>query len=101
MNLTGQEVVKYFKESCEKNSKLFIPDMPREEAVAESLGKYYNSEDLMKAIDWYTSSNKGPFLVFDFAVQSRDIIEKAKYEHEAVDRFRKIVEETKRKFVSE
>jgi hypothetical protein len=94
-------VIKYFKESCEKHSKLFIPDIPREDAVAESLGKYYNSKDLEKAIDWYVNTNKGPFLVFDFAVQSRDIIEKAKYESEAVDRFKQIVEETKRKFHTE
>lgn len=101
MNLTGQEVIKYFKESCEKYSKLFIPDMPREDAIAESLAKYYNADELIKAIDWYVNANKGPFLVFDFAVQSRDIVEKSKYEAQAVDRFKQIVEETKRKFHTE
>lgn len=96
-NLTGPKLIQLFKDYSESTHKLFIPDPPREDAVAESLCKHYNSEHLEAAVKWYIDNNPGPFLVFDFAVESRNLVDKIKFEKQSIDRFRDIVQETRKR----
>jgi hypothetical protein len=97
MRVTGQSLIDLFKSYSEKSHKLFIPDSPRQEQVADSLAHHYDGELLEKAVRWYIDNRPGPFLVFDFAVESRDLVEKVKYENEAKARFQDIVAETRKR----
>ena len=99
--LTGNELIKTFKDLCEKSSKLFIPDSPRQESVADALVQHYDDDLLIKSLEFYVSSNNGPFLMFDFAIVSRNVFEKVKFEEEAKNRFRNLVRETHDRMVSE
>jgi len=89
------------KNCCKKYHKLFIPDSPRQEAVAESLLSFYDKDVLFSAIELFVKSTPGPFLVFDFAVQSKIYTDKVKFENKSVDKFKQIVEQTKRRMESE
>lgn len=95
--ITGQSLIDLFKDYSEKSHKLFIPDTPRQEQVADSLAKHYDAELLRKAVVWYIDNRPGPFLIFDFAIESRDLVEKVKYENEAKARFQDIVAETRKR----
>jgi len=95
--ITGEDLINLFKTCSEKYSKLFIPDSPRQDDVADSLARHYDGDLLEKAVMWYIESRPGPFLIFDFAIESRDIVEKVKYESEAKSRFQDIVEETRKR----
>jgi len=97
MKLTGESLIDLFKTCSEKSHKLFIPDSPRQEQVADSLAKHYDGELLEKAVKWYIENRTGPFLVFEFAVESRGIVEKVQYESEAKSRFQDIVAETRKR----
>ena len=97
MKLTGESLIDLFKTCSEKSHKLFIPDSPRQDQIADSLVQHYDAKLLQKAVEWYIESRPGPFLVFDFAVESRDLVEKVKYENEAKSRFQDIVAETRRR----
>lgn len=101
MEATGQELIKFFKESCNKSHKLFIPDSPRQEAVADAIADFYKRQELFDAIQLFVKSNSGPFLIFDFAVESRTYVERVKFENKSVDKFKNIVEETRKRMVSE
>lgn len=101
MNQTGQDLVIHFKECCAKRNKLFIPDIPRQTHVADALVQYYKHDDLWNAIDIFVKSNPGPFLVFDFAVQSRIYIERLKFDKDSETKFKDIVEQTKKRMESE
>lgn len=96
MALSGSDVVEVFKLYCNQHNKLFVPDSPRQEEVADSMAQHYDSDDLLEAIRWYIEKETGPFIVFDFAIKSRDYIEKVKKERASVDKFRKTVEETRK-----
>jgi hypothetical protein len=96
-NLTGPKLIQLFKDYSESTHKLFIPDPPREDAVADTLCKHYNHDDLEAAVKWHIDNEQGPFLVFDFAVQSRILVDKVKFERLSVDRFKDIVEETRKR----
>lgn len=96
-NLTGPSLIQLFKDYSESTHKLFIPDPPREDAVADSLCKHYDGELLERAIKWYVDNNPGPFLVFDFAIESRSLVEKVRFEKQSVDRFKDIVQETRKR----
>lgn len=95
--LTGLDLIQLFKDYSETTHKLFIPDPPREEQVADSLCKHYDSDLLEKAVKWFIDNNTGPFLVFDFAVESRSLVEKVRFEKESVDKFKNIVQETRKR----
>ena len=95
--LTGLELIELFKDYSETSHKLFIPDPPRQEQVSDSLCKHYDGELLEKAVKWYIDNNPGPFTVFDFAVESRTVVEKVKFEKQSVDKFRDIVQETRKR----
>lgn len=101
MNQTGQDLVLHFRECCSKRNKLFIPDIPRQTQVSDALVGYYERNELMAAVDLFIKSNPGPFLIFDFAVQSRIYVEKVKFNKNSEDKFKDIVEKTKRRMESE
>jgi hypothetical protein len=94
---TGQDLIRYFKSCCEKQNKLLIPDSPRQEAVADSLANFYKTDNLELGIDRFVKSKPGPFLIFDFAIESRSFIEKAEFDKKSSDKFKSIVEETKKR----
>lgn len=95
--LTGASLIQLFSDYCEKSHKLFIPDKPRQEEIAESLVRHYDHDLLEKGVQWYINNNAGPFLLFEFAVESRSVIEKVKYESASKVRFQDIVEETRKR----
>jgi len=97
MKLTGEGLIDLFKSYSEKSHKLFIPDTPRQEQIADSLASHYDGDLLQKAVMWYIDNRPGPFLVFDFAVESRGLVEKVQYENEAKSRFEDIVAETRKR----
>lgn len=99
--LTGKELIEYFKSLCDKSHKLFIPDSPRQDAVADALVEHYDKEILMKGVEAFIKTRPGPFLIFDFAVESRTLIDKIKFEEEAKNRFRNLVRETHERMVNE
>lgn len=99
--LTGPELIKLFADYSLKSHKLFIPDLNRQEAIADSLVNHYESDLLEKSVIWFIDNNLGPFLIFDFALRSRDIVEKIKYEDQSVVKFKNIVEETRKRMESE
>ena len=101
MEVTGLELIKFFKESCKKSNKLFIPDSPRQESVADALAEFYKKEELFNAGQLFIKSKTGPFLVFDFAIESRSYVDKTKFESKSVNAFKEIVEQTKKRMESE
>jgi len=100
-NLTGQEVMQHFVSCCKKRSKLFVPDSPRQEQVCDALADFYNKEVLFDAIDEFTKANPGPFIVFDFAIQSKKYIDHVTLEKKSRDKFISIVQETKKRMEQE
>lgn len=98
---TGPELINYLKESCKKSAKLFIPDSPRQEDVADALVDHYEKSILYDAIDTFVKSRTGPFLLFDFAIESKKITDKVKKEKESIERFKQIVKETHDRMVNE
>jgi hypothetical protein len=101
MEVTGLELIKFFKESCKKSHKLFIPDSPRQDAVADAIAEFYSKQELFDAIDLFIKSKTGPFLIFDFAVESRAYVDRIKFENKSTDKFKNLVEETRKRMVSE
>jgi len=95
--LTGQEVLQHFISCCKKRSKLFVPDTPRQEQVCDALGDFYEIDILFDAIDEYVKVNPGPFIVFDFAVQSKKYIDHVILEKKSRDNFIFMVKETKKR----
>lgn len=100
-NLTGQEVMQHFVSCCKKRSKLFVPDSPRQEQVCDALADFYNKEILFDAIDEFTKANPGPFIIFDFAIQSKKYIDHVTLEKKSRDKFISIVQETKKRMEQE
>jgi len=95
--LTGQEVLQHFISCCKKRSKLFVPDSPRQEQVCDALGDFYEIDILFDAIDEYVKVNPGPFIIFDFAVQSKKYIDHVINEKKSRDSFLFMVKETKKR----
>jgi hypothetical protein len=100
MITTGQELIDFFKSCCEKHSKLFIPDSPRQEAVADALSKFYKTDNLSTGIEYFIKNRTGPFLIFDFAIESRNFVDKAEFDKKSNDKFKSIVQETKKRLES-
>lgn len=101
MSLTGNDVIVAFQTYCTEYDKLFIPDMPRQEAIAESLAKHYNSDDLLEAIKFFVKNDKGPHLIFEFALKSKDIVDRNKFNRESGAKFKEIVAQTRKKIESD
>lgn len=89
------------KESCKKSGKLFIPDSPRQEDVANALAEHYDGELLLETIPYFVKSKSGPFLMFDFAIESKKFTDKVKQEKESKNKFMQIVKETHDRMVNE
>jgi len=99
--ITGTELINVFKKCCDTSHKLFIPDSPRQESVADALVEHYNADIITQAVKRYVASKPGPFLVFDFAVDSRTYVEIVKKEQASVNKFKDIVQETKKRLAEE
>jgi hypothetical protein len=95
--ITGPELIELFTNYSRQSHKLFIPDVTRQEPIADSLVQHYDADLLEKGVKWYIDQNPGPFTVFDFATRSRDIVERLKYEDQSVALFKNIVAETKKR----
>ena len=92
--ITGQDLIKYFKECCEKQHKLFVPDSPRQDSVADSLASFYKEENLKLGIENFINNKTGPFLIFDFAIESKNIADKVKFEEQAKNKVKDLVKQT-------
>lgn len=99
--ITGTELISVFKKFCDTSHKLFIPDSPRQESVADALVEHYDGEILKQAVRKYVSHKPGPFLIFDFAVDSRTYVDIVKKEQASVSKFKDIVQETKKRLAEE
>ena len=99
--VTGQNLLEYLRDCCKKSNKLFIPDSPRQEAVADALAEHYDGDLLKMGIDLFVKSRTGPFLIFDFAIESKKMIDKVKQEMESKQKMMLIIQETKNRMESE
>jgi hypothetical protein len=100
MSISGNDMISVFGYLCKDKKKLFVPDSPRQDDVAKSLVEHYDGDDLLDAIKLYISSEQGPILIFDFALKSRDLVEKVKKERTSVEKFKQTVADT-RKLIQE
>jgi hypothetical protein len=96
MTITGHDLIEAFKTYCESEGKLFIPDSPRQDDIADSLAKHYDSDDILDAIKWCVKTEDGPFLIFDFAIKSRDYIDKIRKEKNSISKFKQVVADTRK-----
>jgi len=83
------------RELSSKDSKFFLPDIGREEPVADSLVETYEYEDLIVMAGQYVSKTTGPIMVFNFAMEVPTMISKTVSERESKEKFLSIVEKTK------
>lgn len=97
MKATGQETIEHFQNYCKQQSKLFIPDSPRQESVAKALADFYDKDILFKAIESFIKSRTGPFLVFDFAVESKTFTDKIRFDDKSNAKFKELLEETRKR----
>lgn len=97
MKATGEQTIQHFKDCCKKQSKLFIPDSPRQEAVADALAEFYDKDLLFNAIEYFIKSRTGPFLVFDFAVESKSYTDRVMFDNKSNMKFQEILEETRKR----
>lgn len=97
MKATGEQTIEHFKNCCKKQSKLFIPDSPRQESVADALSEFYQQDILFSAIEMFVKSRSGPFLVFDFAVESKSFTDKVVFDSKSSLKFQEILEETRKR----
>jgi hypothetical protein len=95
--LTGQIVLQHFVSCCKKRNKLFVPDSPRQEQVCDAIASFYDQEVLIDAIDEYVKANPGPFIIFDFAIQSKKYIDHVITEKKSRDTFINMVQQTKKR----
>lgn len=101
MKVTGEQTIQHFQDCCKKYNKLFIPDSPRQEAVAKAIADFYESELLFKAIESFIKTRTGPFLVFDFAVESKSFIDRVVFDGKSESKFQAILEETRKRMTDE
>jgi hypothetical protein len=64
------------------------------------LATFYRKDGLEEAIEYFVKSRPGPFLVFDFAIESRSFVERIEFEKKSQDKFKDIVQETKKRLGS-
>ena len=99
--VTGTELISALEKSCKKLHKLFIPDSPRQESVANALVEHYDGDTLIGALELYVKSKPGPFLMFDFAIESRVYVETIKKEQASINKFRDLVKQTQERLAEE
>ena len=86
MIITGSELIECFKNYCKKYHKLFIPDSPRQEQVADALASFYKKDNLENAVEYF--------------IESRTFVERVEFEKKSQDKFKDIVQETKKRLES-
>lgn len=101
MSISAEDVIEAFKSYCDEYNRLFIPDNPRQDAIAESLSKHYGADDLLMAMKYFVQNDQGPFLLFEFALKSRNIIEKSSFDRKSEQHFKNVVAETRKKIENE
>jgi len=89
------DLIKLLRQLSSEKGKFFLPDIGREEAVADSLLDAYRYDDLEDCAHKYVSKANSPILMFSFAMEVPSIIQKAISERESREKFRSIVEKTK------
>jgi|TARA_B100000809_G_C15093278_1_gene514030 hypothetical protein len=94
-NQTGADLIKLLRQLSSETGKFFLPDLGREEAVAESLIDAYRYDDLTACANEYIKKCGSPVLVFSFAMEVPSIMQKAITERESREKFRSIVQKTK------
>jgi len=92
---TGADLIKLLRQLSSETGKFFLPDLGREEAVADSLMDAYRYDDLAACANEYMKKCCSPVLVFSFAMEVPSIIQKAITERESREKFRSIVKKTK------
>jgi hypothetical protein len=68
--------------------------------VADALSKFYKTDNLSTGIEYFIKNRTGPFLIFDFAIESRNFVDKAEFDKKSNDKFKSIVQETKKRLES-
>lgn len=101
MKVTGKEMIEFFQSCCKKHNKLFIPDNPRQEGVADALADFYDGDVLFPAIELFVKTRSGPFIVFDFAVESKTYTDRVVFDSKSNNKFRDIFEETRKRMNNE
>lgn len=94
---TGQIILQHFVDCCQKKNKLFVPDSPRQEQVSDAIAAFYEYDILIDAIDEYIKVNPGPFILFDFAIQSKKYIDHVTTEKKSRNNFTSMVQQTKKR----
>jgi hypothetical protein len=93
-NQTGSELILLLRKLSSENNKFFLPDIGREEAVADSLIDAYEYEDLVVVAKQYVKRTKGPVMAFSFAMDVPSMIGRAVSERESREKFLSIVKKT-------
>ena len=97
MKETSETVLSTFQKSCDEYAKLFIPE-PRQDQVIESLVNYYNKYFsigmLLECIDIFVKEANDPILVYNFALDSSKIRERAVERRRSRDEFNTLVKQT-------
>jgi hypothetical protein len=94
-NQTGADLIKLLRQLSSETGKFFLPDIGREESIADSLLDAYRFDDLSQCASAYIKKAGSPILMFSFAMEVPSIIQKAVTERESREKFRSIVEKTK------
>ena len=94
-NQTGADLIKLLRQLSSETGKFFLPDIGREEAIADSLIDAYRFDALSDCANKYVKKAGSPILMFSFAMEVPSIIQKAISERESREKFRSIVEKTK------
>ena len=99
MSLTLDDVVGMFERYCDESGKLFVPE-PRQTGVIENLikhyEKYYDEEILEETIRYFIkNSYDDAILVFNFALQSGKIRDRAIDERKDRQEIERLMGETK------
>jgi hypothetical protein len=55
----------------------------------------------METVKYFVKSRTGPFLLFDFAIESKKLTDKIKQEKESKEKFMRIVKDTQNRMASE
>ena len=92
---TGADLIKLLRQLSSEKGKFFLPDIGREEAIADSLLDAYRYDDLSDCASTYVKKAGSPILMFSFAMEVPSIMQKAISERESREKFRSIVEKTK------
>jgi len=97
--ITSTEFLKIFRETCEKYNKMYIPDSPREDAIAVSLMTYhkknYDIDTLVEALDMYVKElGHKPALLLEFSLVVHDYRQRAIQERRLREEYKHVLKMT-------